>query len=80
LQITGYSLGSYPLAHVGLGTSIRFLGLAYWDFSVTYYQGLMRMYQYTYDYNNWKGLDGYTEHTNNGSFLAIKTGITLALL
>lgn len=80
LQITGYSLGSYPLVHVGLGTSIRLHRLAYWDLSVTYYQGLVRTFQYTYDFYNYYGLNGYTEHTSNGSYLAIRTGISVAII
>lgn len=80
LQITGYSLGSFPLVHIALGTSVRVLGHVYWDVSVVYYQGLVRMYQYSYDFRNWMGYDGYTEHTSNGSYLAFRTGINMALV
>lgn len=77
--INGYSRRVFPLVHLGIGTSIRISKNTYWDISATYYQGLLRMYQYSYDFRDWNGLNGFTEHVNNGSYLALKTGINLAL-
>lgn len=70
----------YPLAHIGVSSTLRLYQQLYIDFGIKYYQGFYPIERQQISYQNWNGINLNTERKSNGSHLVFSTGLSVHLL